>query len=100
MIQLLPFGLLAFPFVFQIIYGRKAIGGGVTLSFRTICGISIVLQLLLSTLSFFIEMYILERDKITCGIPLAGIVMLAMIFSFLLVVTLIIQYFIKKSYAN
>ena len=42
----------------------------------------------------------LQKDGITCGLPLAGLIMISLFFTIILIITIIIQYFIKKSYES
>lgn len=90
--------LIILPTLFQIVFGRKAIGEDIKLKFGEVCLISFSGQILLTIIAFFLIVYSLEENKIRCGMPLAGLIMLSIAFTFILIVTMIIQYFIKKSY--
>jgi len=98
MLLILVFILIILPLFFQIIYGRKAIGEDIKLKFGEVCLISLLGQILLSVIAFFLMGYILKKNGNQCGTPLAGIIILSQFFTFILIVTMIIQYFIKKSY--
>jgi hypothetical protein len=98
MIVILVFILIIFPLFFQIIFGRKAIGEDIKLKFGEVCLISFLGQILLSVIAFFLMGYMLQKNGNQCGTPLAAIIILSQFFTFVLIVTIIIQYFIKKSY--
>jgi len=90
--------LILLPLLFQIIYGRKAIGEDIKLSFGTICLISFFSQIAVTVIDFFIIANVLQRNNNACGMPLVGLIKISLFFTFLLIVTIIVQYFIKKSY--
>jgi|SRR6478609_1359966 len=89
--------LIVIPLIFQIIFGRKAIGGDVKLNFGTICLISFLGQILLTILAFNIIVYYLEKNNNPCGMALVGLVMFSLIFTLILIITMINQYRIIKS---
>lgn len=90
--------LIILPLLFQIIFGRKAIGGDIKLSFGTVCLISFLGQIILPFLAFKLIVYYLEKNNNACGMPLVGLVMLSLFFSVILFITMLIQDRIKKSY--
>ncbi|REH00928.1 hypothetical protein [Flavobacterium aquicola] len=92
--------LIIIPLFFQIIFGRKAIGGDIKLSFGTICLISFLGQILFTILAFNIIVYSLERNNNACRLPLVGLIMFSLLFTVILFITMIIQDRIKKSYGN
>ena len=92
--------LIILPLLFQIIFGRKAIGGDIKLSFGTICLISFFGQILFTILAFNIIVYYLEKNNNACGMPLVGLVMLSLLFSVILFITMLIQDRIRKSYED
>jgi hypothetical protein len=92
--------LIIIPVLFQIIFGRKAIGGDIKLSFGTVCFISFISQILLTILTFKIIVYYLEKNNNACGMPLVGLVMFSLLFTLILFIIMIIQDRIKKSYEN
>ena len=92
--------LIIIPLLFQIIFGRKAIGGDIKLSFGTICLISFLGQILFTILAFNIIVYYLKKNNTACGMPLVGLVMFSLLFTLILLITIFIQYRIKKSYGD
>ncbi|WP_269240294.1 hypothetical protein [Flavobacterium limnophilum] len=92
--------LIILPLLFQIIFGRKAIGGDIKLSFGTICLISFFGQILFTILAFNLIVYYLEKNNNACGMPLVGLVMFSLLFTLILSITIFIQYRIKKSYGD
>ncbi len=94
--------LILFPLIFQIIFGRKTIFENIKLKFGTICIISFLLQLMFSFICFKIILYKLnksiESHELVCGMPLVGLFIITLFFTLLLIITMIIQYFIKRSY--
>ena len=92
--------LIILPLLFQIIFGRKAIGGDIKWSFGTICLISFFGQILFTILAFNLIVYYLEKNNNACGMPLVGLVMFSLLFTLILFITMFIQYRIKKSYGD
>jgi uncharacterized membrane protein len=92
--------LIILPLLFQIIFGRKAIGGDIKLSFGSICLISFFGQILLTIFTFKLIVYYLEKYHNACGMALVGLIMMSLFFSIILFITMIIQERIRKSYEN
>ena len=90
--------IIILPLLFQIIFGRKAIGGDIKLSFGEVCLISFLGQILLTITSFKLIVYYLKKNNTTCGMPLVGLIILSLFFSVILFITMLIQARIKKSY--
>jgi hypothetical protein len=94
--------LIIFPSIFQIIIGRKAIRKDIKLGLTTICLISYCLQMLFSFVAFTIANYNLEKSieksGFRCGMGIAGTVALSLLFTVILTIVIIIQYFVKRSY--
>ncbi|MDA6069563.1 hypothetical protein NJT12_08025 [Flavobacterium sp. AC] len=62
-----------------------------------------ILQIIFSILSFYAASYnmqTLNGQNYRCGMWIVGFIGLLLISSFLLIATMIIQYFIKRSYQN
>lgn len=99
-----PIILIILPLLFQIIVGRKAIGETISLTFRTVCFISFISQVALSLIAFSVATYnfnkFLEQnpDSVRCGMGFLGLISLSFILTFILIIVMIIQYFIKRSY--
>lgn len=97
-----PFILLVIPFLIQIIWGSKAIKKKIKLNFGYISLISIILQIPLSILSLAIASYnfneSLDGREYKCGMGFLGIIAFAFLFFMLLIITIIVQYFIKRYY--
>jgi NADH:ubiquinone oxidoreductase subunit 6 (subunit J) len=104
MLENIPLILIILPLLFQIIAGRKAIGETISLKFGTVCLISLIAQIIVPVLSFYIATYNANKyteqnpNSLKCGMEFVGLFMLAFLFSFILIVTIIIQYCIKRSY--
>ena len=102
MLGILPLIFIILPLIFQIIFGRKAIGEDIKIKFGTICIMSFILQIILSIASFTIISYNInkriESHEFACGMPIVGLFVLTLFFTLILIITMIIQYFIKKSY--
>ena len=92
--------LIILPLLFQIIFGRKAIGGDIKWSFGTICLLSFFGQILFTILAFYIIAYYLQKNNNACGMPLVGLVMFSLLFTVILLITIFIQYRIKKYYGD
>jgi hypothetical protein len=92
--------LIAMPLLFQIIFGRKAIGEDIKLKFGAICLISGIGQLLFSYISLLLLSNRLEEYGQKCGLPLVGLIMISLFFTACLIITMIVQYFIKRSYVR
>jgi len=99
-----PLILIILPLLFQIIAGRKAIGETISLKFGTVCLISFFSQIVLSIIAFYVSSYnfnnFLEQNpnSFRCGMGFLGLVMLSLLLTFILVIVIIVQYKIKKSY--
>jgi len=99
-----PLILIILPLLFQIIAGRKAIGETISLKFGTVCLISFFSQIVLSVIAFYVSSYnfnkFLEQNpnSFRCGMGFLGLVMLSLLLTFILVIVIIVQYKIKKSY--
>lgn len=99
-----PLILIILPLVFQIIFGRKAIAESITLEFGTVCLISFISQIVLSIIAFYLASYnfnqYLEQNPNSsrCGMGFVGLIMSSLLLTFILIVVIIIQYFVKKSY--
>lgn len=96
MYGIIPLILIALPFIFQIIIGSI----NLERNFKTICLISLISQLLISFISFAIVSYNFEQsmqgEKFRCGPGILGFFTLIILFSILLLLTITIQFFIKK----
>ncbi len=99
-----PLILIILPLIFQLIFGRKAIAESISLKFRTVCLISFISQIVLSIMAFYVASYnfnqYLEQNpnSFRCGMGFLGLIVLSLLLTFILVVVVIIQYFIKRSY--
>lgn len=96
----MPLILILLPLLFQIIVGRKAVGGDIKLRFGTVCLISILGQIVLTIAAFNLIVYYLQKNKNPCGMPLVGLIMVSLFFSVILFITILIQNRIKKSYGD
>ncbi|OCB78336.1 hypothetical protein B0A79_22000 [Flavobacterium piscis] len=90
--------LIFLPLLFQIIFGRKAIGGDIKLSFGTVCLISFLGQILSTILEFNIILSNLQKNNNFCGLPLVGLITVSLFLTFILIITIFIQDRIRKSY--
>lgn len=97
-----PFILIILPLLFQLIFGRKAIAESISLKFGTISLISFFLQITLSIAACFIASYnfteSLEGRPYRCGMGILGIIAFVFSFTIILLIVIIAQYFIKRSY--
>lgn len=90
--------VIILPLIFQIIFGRKAIGKDIQLSFGSVCLISFFSQIVLTIFAFKLTAYHLKKNNIFCGMPLVGLIVMSLFFSIILFITMLIQERIKKSY--
>lgn len=97
-----PLILITLPFLFQLIYGQKAIGETIQLKFRTVVLISILLQIVLSIISFNLAIYnfteSVQGRLPSCGMWMIGIYFVNLLSIIILLLIIIVQYFIKRSY--
>jgi uncharacterized membrane protein len=94
-----PFILAILPLLSQIIFGYKAIKKTIQPEFVYISLINIILQIPLSFLSIYIASENINSNPAyenKCGLIMLGIVAFNFIFAFLLLITIVIQYFIKR----
>ena len=92
--------LIILPLLFQIIFGRKAIGKDIKLSFGSVCLISFLGQIIFTIVLFNIIIYYLENNNNSCGMPLVGLINVSLFLTLILFITIFIQYRIKKSYGD
>ncbi|WPO79375.1 hypothetical protein [Flavobacterium sp. KACC 22761] len=93
--------LLALPMIFQIIFGRKAIGESIKLTFFKICLITILSQFISFIIAFKILSNKLRAEsngQIHCGMPFVGLIGLEILITIIIVVIILVQYLIKRSY--
>lgn len=94
-----PFILLVIPFLIQIIWGTKAILKTTDLKFSHISIVAIVLQIPLSVLSVYIASENINANseyQNRCGLVMLGIVAFNFLFAILLLVTILVQFLIKR----
>jgi len=94
-----PFILLSLPLSSQIIFGYKAIKGTIELKFAYISIVNIILQIPLSILSVYIASENINGNpdyQNRCGLVMLGIVAFNFLFALLLLITIVVQYFIKR----
>lgn len=84
-----PFVLFSMPLIFQIIFGRKAIGNDIKLKFGTICLISFVLQIVLFLIFYSITSFGLEKrieeNRFAYGMEITGTIIFSLLFGFFLI---------------
>ncbi|KRD10115.1 hypothetical protein ASE21_10360 [Flavobacterium sp. Root901] len=97
-----PFIFILLPLLFQLFYGEKAIHKTISKSFGTITFISLISQIIFSVIAFYIASYnftkSLEGRPYRCGMGILPIVAFAFLFTIILLIVIIVQYFIKKSH--
>lgn len=97
-----PLILIILPLLFQLIYGRKAIGETIQLKFGTVVLISIISQIVLSIISFNLAIYnfteSVQGRLPSCGMWMIGIYFYNLISIVILLIIITVQYFIKRSY--
>lgn len=94
-----PFILLILPLLSQIIFGYQAIKRTIQLKFAYVSLINIILQIPLSILSVYIASENLNQNpeyQNRCGLVMLGIVAVNFLFAFLLLITIVVQFFIKR----
>ncbi|AXB55246.1 hypothetical protein HYN86_00935 [Flavobacterium fluviale] len=93
--------LLALPMIFQIIFGRKAIGESIKLTFFKVCLITFLSQFIFFIIAFKILSNKLQSEsngQIHCGMPFVGLIGLEILRSIIILVIIFIQFLIKRSY--
>lgn len=101
MYGIIPFLLLILPLIFQIIFGRKSIAKTIKLNFFRVSLISFITQFIFSYLAFQIVSHNLRvnsNGQIHCGMPLLGLLTVEFFFIILLLVTILVQFLIKRNY--
>jgi hypothetical protein len=91
------FLLVTSPLIFQILFGRKAIAESIKLNLSQVCLISFISQIVF----FFLSSEILSSNlegRSHCGMPFVGLLVLNFFFIIVLFITMLIQFFIKRSY--
>jgi uncharacterized membrane protein len=97
-----PFILILLPLFFQLIFGRKAIAESISFKFGTISLISLLLQFVLTILAHSVALHnfkeSLQGQTYRCGMGMIGIIFFSILFTLILIIAIIVQYFIKRSY--
>ncbi len=93
--------LLALPIIFQIIFGRKAIVKTIKLTFFKVCLITFLAQFIFFIIAFKVLSYRLREEsngQIHCGMPFVGLIGLEILISIIILLIILVQYLIKRSY--
>lgn len=90
--------LIFLPLFFQIVYGRKAIGEDIKLSFGSVCLISFLGQFLTTILEYNIILSHLQKNNNFCGLPLVGLIMVSLFLTLILIIIIFVQDRSRKSY--
>ncbi|MDQ6469564.1 hypothetical protein RB619_02830 [Flavobacterium sp. LHD-80] len=97
-----PFILILSPLFFQLIFGRKAIAESISFKLGTISLFSLILQFVLTILACSVASYNfnenLQEETFRCGMGMMGIIFFSFLFTLILIIVIIVQYFIKRSY--
>ena len=94
-----PFILLVIPFLIQIIWGTKAVLKTTDLKFSHISIVTVILQIPLSVLSVYIASENINANseyQNRCGLVMLGIVAFNFLFAVLLLVTILVQFIVKR----
>ncbi|MNX40244.1 hypothetical protein D3C86_706250 [compost metagenome] len=106
MFGILSLILIFSPLLFQFIYGTKAILKTTLMTFGKVSLISFILQLLFSSAIFGVAYYNFSKyfdehpNKTRCLTPIAGLVFVLLFFAIALLITIVVQYFIKIGKEN
>ncbi|AWK02859.1 hypothetical protein HYN56_00970 [Flavobacterium crocinum] len=87
--------------IFQIIFGRKAIGESIKLTFFKVCLITFFSQFIFFIIAFNILSNKLRAEsngQIRCGMPFVGLIGLEILIAIIILVIVLVQYLIKRSY--
>lgn len=93
--------LLALPIIFQIIFGRKAIGESIKLTYFKVCLISFLSQFIIFFIAFKLLSNKLQSEsngQIHCGMPFVGLITLEILIAIIIFIIILIQYLIKRNY--
>ncbi|SFD84367.1 hypothetical protein [Flavobacterium phragmitis] len=96
-----PFLLLFLPLILQLIFGIKDYVRSIKLNFAKISIINFLLQIAFSYWAYaFLEHKLNQESngRIRCGMPFVGLVFTELLIIAILLVTILVQYLIKRSY--
>jgi hypothetical protein len=102
MLGILSLILIFSPLLFQFIYGTKAIFKTTSLTFEMISLLSLISQIVFSIGIFRVSYYNFSNyydehpNKTRCLTPIAGLTFVLVFFTITLLITIAIQYLIKK----
>lgn len=97
-----PLILIVLPLLFQLIFDTIAILKPIFLRFKAVLITNIVLQIVLSIVSFYIGSYNFSKyfeqnpTSTRCGMPLIGLATSIIFSALVLLIVIIIQYFVKR----
>ena len=106
MLGILSLILMILPFLFQFVYGIKAIRKTTSMTFGKVSLITFILQIVFSGTIFGVSYYNFSKyfdehpDKTRCLTPIAGLIFVLVFFSIALLITIAIQYIMKKAKEN
>lgn len=102
MLGILSLILIFSPLLFQFIYGIKAIFKTTSVTFGKVSLLSLISQIVFSIAIFGVSYYNFSKyfdehpNKTRCLTPIAGLAFVLVFFTIALLITIAIQYLIKK----
>lgn len=101
MFEINPFLLLFLPLIFQFIFGRKDYAENIKLNFAKVSIFNFLLQIAFSYWTFIFLKHKLTAEsngQMRCGMPFVGLIFLELLITGVLLITILVQYLIKRSY--
>lgn len=89
--------MLFIPLVFQFIVGNKSLDKSISLSFFIVCVMSLVFQIVITYVSFFLA--INASNGFKCGAGALGIFVISFLITLLMLFVMVVQ-FVRKRIQN
>jgi hypothetical protein len=96
MLILLSILILFIPFWFQIIVGNKSLNNSISINFVIVCLISLVFQVLITLLSFFLAIKSIVDSGNKCATGAVGIFAFSFLITLLILFAMVVQFVKKK----
>lgn len=91
----LGFILLLSPILFQLLYGSIALSGNARISFKVVCLVSIIAEIIFSVMGYINVSNELDRTHFRCGMPLMAFLIVTVFIGMILVTIIGIQLLVR-----
>jgi hypothetical protein len=96
MLTILSILLLFIPTIFQHKIGNKSLDKSINIKFIFVCIISLILQFIITILSFLLAIYSITGSGLKCGTGAVGIFFFSFVITCFMLVVIFIQFLNRK----